>query len=113
VLSIAKVDLKLLLRARVKAEVGLVSEVVCVELHFDEARLRDERLGLLYLAAKHSWVSAVAHFSLRVAVHDLPTDKTRHQSNRHVKHTFLFSKGEKYSDIFIERKTAGTKKINS
>jgi hypothetical protein len=36
-LAIPQVDLKLLLCPRVKAKVGLVGEVISVELNFDEA----------------------------------------------------------------------------
>jgi hypothetical protein len=73
VLAIAKIYFKLLLCSRIEAEVGLVREIVRVELHFDKASLGDESLWLFNLTTKHSRVSAVTDLSLGVAINDLKT----------------------------------------
>ena len=77
VLAISEVDVELLFGPRVEAEVSLVGEVVRVEKELDEARLRDERLRLLGLTAEEPRLFSVAHFRLRVTVHDLQVEKAR------------------------------------
>ena len=73
-LTVSEVHLKLLLRAGIETEVCLVSEVVRVKQHLDEARLRDECLWLFRLAAEHTRIFPVAYVSLCVAIHDLKRD---------------------------------------
>jgi len=70
-LAVPEIHLELLLGARVEAKVRLIGEIVRVEDHSHEARLADERLRLLGLAAIDARVLAIAHLGFRVAVYDL------------------------------------------
>ena len=74
VLTISQIHLKLLFCSGIETEVCLVREVVRVEQHLDEARLRDERLWLLRLTAERTRIFTVAYVSLCVAIHDLKRD---------------------------------------
>lgn len=70
-LAVSQIYLKLLLGARIEAEVRLIGEIVRVEDHPHEAGLADEGLRLFGLAAVDTRVLAIAHLRLRVAVDDL------------------------------------------
>lgn len=79
-LAVSQVHLELLFCTRVETEICLVSEVVSVKQHLDEARLRDECLWLLGLAAEQTRVLPVAHIRLGIAIHDLKQDGGHEQT---------------------------------
>ena len=73
-LTVPQIHLKLLFCSGIETEVRLVREIVRVEQHLDETRLRDECLWLLRLAAEHTRILSVAYVSLCVAIHNLKGD---------------------------------------
>ncbi len=58
-LSVSEVDLVLLFGPRVEPKVRLLREVVDGKNEADDARLRNESLGLLNFSTKLSWLSPV------------------------------------------------------
>lgn len=82
-LSIAEVNIELLLRSGVEAEVGLVGEVVSVEEELHEGGLRDESLWLFSLSAEQTRILPVAQLRLGVPVYDLkhPAEGARQYGN--------------------------------
>lgn len=56
---------------RIEREVRLICEIVRMEEHFDEARLRNERLRLFRFTAIKSRIFPVRNVSLCVTVNDL------------------------------------------
>lgn len=79
-LAVPQINLELLLCTRVETEICLIRKVVSVKQNLDEARLRDECLRLLGLAAEKTRVFPVAHIRLGVAIHDLKQDPDRQQT---------------------------------